>query len=75
MLDCIILTYSPDEKLLENISMLRKQTIKPSNIFIINTDEFKFNIDLDLDDRDGVKLNLVNIKKEEFDHGKTRNMS
>lgn len=75
MVDCIILTYSPDEKLLENISMLRKQTIKPSNIFIINTDEFRFNVDLDLDDSDEVKLTLVNIKKEDFDHGKTRNMA
>ena len=67
MVDVIILTHKPDLKLKENIDMLKKQVVKPDNIFIVNTDEKEFKIIIDDD------IKLTHIKKEEFDHGRTRN--
>ena len=37
LIDVIIPTYKPDEKLLAIISALRSQTIMPSRIVLVNT--------------------------------------
>ncbi|MCR4716444.1 MAG: glycosyltransferase family 2 protein [Lachnospiraceae bacterium] len=69
--DVIIPTYKPGEKFVKLIDHLHRQTIRPKNIFVINTEEDLY--DLDVTDRyDDVKL--THITKAEFDHGGTRNM-
>ncbi len=68
MVDVIILTHRPDLKLKENIDMLKKQVVKPENIFIVNTEENEFGMTLEEDN-----IEIKHITKEEFDHGRTRN--
>ncbi|MCD8019614.1 MAG: glycosyltransferase, partial [Clostridiales bacterium] len=68
--DVIIPTYKPDDKFEKNLRMLRKQTLQPDRILIVNTEESQFH------SREFGKLSqgeLIHIKKEEFDHGGTRN--
>ncbi len=70
--DVIIPTYKPDEKLEKNLHMLRRQTVKPHRILLINTEESLFH------SREFQKLpqgEIVHIKKSEFDHGGTRNQA
>ncbi|WP_343210515.1 glycosyltransferase family 2 protein [Anaerolentibacter hominis] len=68
--DLIVPSYKPDEKLKHLLEMMGKQTVKPDRIFLINTEEeflrkeyYSF----------CENLTLIHIKKEEFDHGGTRN--
>lgn len=69
-IDVIIPTYKPDEKLEKNLRMLKKQTLTPDRILLINTEEKYFH------SKEFYTLpqgELYHIKKEEFDHGGTRN--
>lgn len=69
-IDVIIPTYKPDEKLDKNLRMLRRQTLQPDRILLINTEEELFH------SREFAKLpqgEIVHIRKAEFDHGGTRN--
>lgn len=71
-IDVIIPTYKPDEKLDKNLRMLRRQTVSPDKILLINTEESLFH------SKEFEKLpqgELIHIKKSEFDHGGTRNMA
>ena len=66
----IIPTYKPDDKFEKNLRMLRRQTLQPDRILIINTEESLFH------SKEFEKLpqgEIVHIRKEEFDHGGTRN--
>lgn len=69
-IDVIIPTYRPDEKLDKNLRMLRRQTVTPDRIILINTEEALFH------SGEFEKLpqgELYHITKPEFDHGGTRN--
>lgn len=69
-IDVIIPVYKPDEKFDKNLRMLRRQTVQPDRILIINTEESFFH------SKELEKLpqgEIVHIKKAEFDHGGTRN--
>ena len=69
-IDVIIPTYKPDEKLDKNLRMLRRQTIQPDKILLVNTEKELFC------SKEFEKLpqgELIHIKKSEFDHGGTRN--
>lgn len=69
-LDIIIPTYKPDEKFEHLLKRLNEQTIKPTNILVINTGEQY----LDATKYNHItNLKMIHIKKEEFDHGGTRN--
>ncbi len=69
-IDIIIPTYKPDQKLDRNLCMLKKQTVRPDRILLINTEEKYFHSKEWSDLPQG---ELYHIKKQEFDHGGTRN--
>lgn len=69
-IDVIIPTYKPDEKFEKNMRMLRRQTLQPDRVLVINTEESLFSSE------EFYKLpqgELLHISKAEFDHGGTRN--
>ena len=78
----VILTHSPKDCLVDNVKMLLKQSVKPFEIIVVNTDENKFYDNL-IDDNKHYLENLIrdsiiiakHIDINEFDHGKTRNMA
>ena len=75
LIDVIIPTYKPDEKLLAIISKLREQTIMPSRIVLVNTEQ-KYLDNLLRGrkyDNYGKYFEVKNISLREFDHGGTRN--
>lgn len=75
-LDVIIPVYKPTEYLLSILIKLKKQTVSVNKVIIINTEEFywnKFFGDFDIL-LEYPFIELHHIKKEEFDHGKTRNL-
>lgn len=69
--DLIIPTYKPGEKFKKSLSRLSKQTRKPDKIIIINTEEKFFDKNF-LDIYKDAQIEVHHIKKEDFDHGKTR---
>jgi rhamnosyltransferase len=69
-IDVIIPTYKPSDKFDRLLKLLLEQRIKPNHIFIINTEEQY----LKPSRYEGMELvSVTHIKKEEFDHGGTRN--
>lgn len=76
MIDVIIPTYKPDRSLIELIGRLKKQTIKPDHIIIVNTEKSYFDecfSGSDVQLNDGY-LKVHHINKCDFDHGNTRNL-
>ncbi len=65
--DIIIPSYKPDSSLSELIRRLNEQTIVPKKIVIINTGEEFLNAAMPKN------VEVIFIRKEEFDHGATRN--
>lgn len=63
--DIIIPTYKPGEDLGRLLAMLKKQTMAPDKIIIMNT--------YDGEELAAGDAEVHNIAKEEFDHGATRN--
>lgn len=74
-IDIIIPVYKPDEKLKKSLIALKKQTKKPEHIFLINTEEKLFPEELKKIVSTMPNVILKHIKKEQFDHGGTRNMA
>lgn len=74
-LDIIIPTYKPGEKFDKLLKRLTSQTKRPNHIYIINTEE-KY-LETSRYERymqEGIDyITVIHIKKEEFDHGGTRN--
>ena len=75
--DILIPTYKPDDRFVELLKRLKKQTIRANNIIIINTDKDKWR-ELRTDDKlleagitDGFEVH--HIEKKDFDHGRARN--
>lgn len=71
-IDVIIPTYHPDEKLERCLRMLKRQTIQPQRILLINTEEEFFHSKVFSTLKQG---EIVHITKPEFDHGGTRNQA
>ena len=71
-IDVIIPVYRPDEKLHRLLLALEAQTVKPSRILLVNTEEALFDPRC-LEGTRGVQV--VHIRKSEFDHGGTRHMA
>lgn len=71
-IDIIIPTYKPDEKFEKCLMMLKKQTVLPNKIIIVNTEVkyFKSSVANTINN-----LQLIHIRKEDFDHGGTRHMA
>lgn len=73
--DVIIPTYKPDKRFLNVLDMLANQTLKPSHIIIMNTEEKYF--DQMIFGSDFLKkysnCQVYHHSKWEFDHGATRN--
>lgn len=83
--DVIVPVYKPDSKLECLLKMLVTQTVKPDNIFLLNTEMEPGYLTKDVEVRvkkaiqgmviEGsgqVNIRILPIKKEEFDHGATR---
>ena len=71
-IDVIIPTYRPDKKLDRNLAMLKKQTIQPHKILLVNTEEALFHSKVFPTLTQG---EIIHISKKDFDHGGTRNMA
>lgn len=79
-INVVIPAFKPDEKLINIFRMLKKQTVPVSKVIVMNTkdgedtgDVFsladKYGYDID----DGF-IEVHDIEKKDFDHGKTRNL-
>ena len=68
--DVIIPTYKPSSELKELLKGILTQTVKPVNIFIINTEEKFWKKEFE----EIIPIKVIHIKKSEFDHGATRRM-
>ncbi|MDD2958071.1 MAG: glycosyltransferase [Lachnospiraceae bacterium] len=66
----IIPTYRPDEKFRKLLERLRRQSVQPDRILILNTEQKFFPKDLE----DWPGLEIHHISKSEFDHGGTRDL-
>ena len=73
LIDVIIPTYKPDEKLLDITEKLRMQTIRPNRIVLINTEKKYMDDLLKGSDPSDRGFEVINISESEFDHGATRN--
>lgn len=74
-IDVIIPTYKPDKKFWLLMEGLKKQTIQPNRIIIINTEEKYWN-QLMYGTRfkeEYLNTEVVHIAKREFNHGRSRN--
>jgi rhamnosyltransferase len=73
--DVIIPTYKPDQDFLRVLDMLMKQTVQPSHIIIMNTEEKYFDQLVFGSDfsRKYSNCRVYHHSKREFDHGGTRN--
>lgn len=70
--DVAILTYKPDDRFLRLIFMLKKQSIQPQKIIVINTEEKAFSLPDDHKEGD-FGFEVHHISESEFDHGGSRN--
>lgn len=74
LIDVIIPTFRPGKELSKLLEMLDRQTIKPGKIIIMNTEDHVG--DLFFSENNLLKkyntIELHSVKKEEFDHGRTR---
>ncbi|MCR4907671.1 MAG: glycosyltransferase [Lachnospiraceae bacterium] len=75
--DIIILTYKPDKELFDHLDMLKKQTVKPGKIILMNTGEPYLSRLLSGTDYAGryPGLEIHHVSEMEFNHGKTRNQA
>lgn len=71
-IDAVIPVYRPDGRLRRLLLLLQQQTVKPARILLVNTEESLFDPAV-TDGIDGVEV--IHIRKSEFDHGGTRHMA
>ena len=67
--DVVIPTYKPDEKYDRLLQMLKKQTLQPGRIIVMNTEEALYGTHPEAPET----VEVHHIRKVEFDHGGTRN--
>lgn len=75
LIDVIIPTYHPDEKLTKLLSMLSSQTLKPYRVVLVNTEQSLFDHGLIRGYEHCFEggMEIHHIRKADFDHGGTRN--
>jgi len=73
--DIIIPTYKPDKGFFKLIEALEKQTLRPENIFLMNTEEKYLNTLLygTSFKESHPRVHVKNVSRREFNHGRTRN--
>ena len=81
IIDVVIPSYSPDRRLLQILELMEEQTVPIRRLHLINTEEKGLTALLSgagLTEADLKKrypfLEILHIRKEEFDHGRTRNL-
>ena len=72
VIDVVIPVYRPGQELRKLLELLTRQTVKASRILLVNTEK-KFFDEHVIEGIPGVEV--VHIRKEEFDHGGTRHMA
>lgn len=72
IVDVVIPTYKPDDRFIKLIEGLKKQTVKPNKIIVLNTEEAEWNRMGMPSAIEGVEI--AHIAKQDFDHGNTRNL-
>ncbi|HIR12585.1 MAG TPA: glycosyltransferase family 2 protein [Candidatus Choladousia intestinavium] len=71
-IDVIIPVYKPDGGLRQLLKGLMEQTLLPEHILLVNTEESYFDPSV----LEGIRnVQVIHIKKREFDHGGTRHMA
>ncbi|HIR27680.1 MAG TPA: glycosyltransferase family 2 protein [Candidatus Choladousia intestinigallinarum] len=71
-IDVIIPVYKPDSGLRQLLKGLMEQTLLPEHILLVNTEESYFDPSV----LEGIRnVQVIHIKKREFDHGGTRHMA
>ena len=78
----VILTHHPSDSFVDSLRLILSQSVKPYEVFIMNTDESLFYKNLS-DDNKSYLEKLINDKsivvthilQSDFDHGKTRNLA
>lgn len=71
-IDVVIPVYKPDQKLRRLLLQLTRQTVKPDEILLVNTEKEFF----DQSCVEGIEhVHVIHIRKNEFDHGGTRHMA
>ncbi len=82
MIDVVIPAFYPNKRLLDILDMLKRQTMPPRAVHIINTEEAGLSRLLSKEGTDqralearyaGIGLEIIHIAREDFDHGGTRN--
>lgn len=81
IVDIVIMTYKPTYKFVLLIDSLLKQNYNINKIYIINTDENELFSNLSESEKNkcqvllnNSKICLININKDDFDHGASRNI-
>ena len=71
-IDVVIPVYQPDQGLRQLLKGLMRQTLAPDHILLVNTEERYFDPSV----LEGIRnVQVIHIKKREFDHGGTRHMA
>lgn len=79
--DIIILTHKPKQYFVETLKKINTQVILPEKVIIYNTDENSFFDNIDREEYELIVKDLkyiyevYHITKQDFDHGKTRNIA
>ena len=81
VIDIVLVTYRPDGRLPDILRMLREQKMPPRQVHLINTEKSLFDEALSALGTDEQKLcrqypflDIIHIRKQEFDHAGTRNL-
>lgn len=75
VVDAVIPTFRPDEKLFRLLDSLRKQSLAVAHVWIINTeDATTATLESNLRQRYGEWLTVKTIARHAFDHGASRNL-
>ena len=69
IVDVILPVCLPDERTVQSVKRLLKQTYPVNSIYIINTDKGMFPRELETLSE---KIHITHIRPEQFDHGGTR---
>lgn len=69
-IDVVIPTYKPGSEFSVLLEKLMKQSVKPEHIIVVNTERHYWDETLE---KRFPNLSVFHIKKQEFDHGGTRN--
>lgn len=71
-IDIVIPVYKPGPEFRRLLTLLQKQTVRPSHILLVNTEKELF----DESCTEGIdNVEVIHVRKAEYDHGGTRHMA